>query len=55
MPRLIEILDEIVDVRDNRGKRHCLLHIMVMAVCAMLHGYNDIEDMRDYALAHEGM
>ena len=47
MHRLIELLGETVDVRDSSGKRHCLLHVLVMSVCAMLNGYNDFEDILD--------
>lgn len=54
MLRLIELLSEITDVRDSQGKRHCLLHIMVIAICALLHGYHDFEDIYDYAKANEG-
>jgi len=53
MCRLIELLDEIVDVRGSCGKRHSLLHILVMSVCAMLHGFNSFDDIYDYAKAHE--
>jgi len=53
MPRLIELLGEIIDVRDSKGKKHCLLHVLVMSICAMLHGYNDFEDICDYAKANE--
>ena len=51
MDRLITIFEEIIDVRDSKGKRHCLLHIIVMSVCAMLNGYNDFDDIYDYAKA----
>lgn len=53
MPRLIELLGEIIDMRDSKGKRHCLLHVLVMSICAVLHGYNDFEDICDYAKANE--
>ena len=53
MDRLIEILEGIVDVRDSKGKRQCLTHILLMSVCAMLHGYNDFDDIYDYSKAHE--
>jgi predicted transposase YbfD/YdcC len=53
MPKLIETLSKIIDVRDSRGKRHSLLHVMVIAICAMLQGYNDFEDIYDYAKAKE--
>ena len=53
MPGLIEILGEIQDVRCGRGKRHRLLHIPVMSVCGILHGYNDFDDIYDYAKGNE--
>ena len=53
MERLIEMFDEIVDVRDSRGKRHCATHMMVMSVCGILNKGIDFEDIHDYALAHE--
>lgn len=53
MEKIIEIFSDITDVRDSKGKRHNLLHVVVIAVCAMLHGYNDFEDIHDYALANE--
>lgn len=36
MERLIEMFEEIIDVRDSSGKRHCLTHILVMSVCGIL-------------------
>jgi hypothetical protein len=32
LERLVEMFEEIVDVRDSSGKRHCLTHILVMSV-----------------------
>lgn len=51
--QLIKAFEHIVDVRDSRGKRHNLVHMMVMSVCGILHGYHDFEEICDYALAHE--
>ena len=28
-----KIFDEITDVSDNVGKRHCLSHVLVMSIC----------------------
>ena len=53
MLRLKEIFGKIIDVRDSKGKRHCLLHIIIMTICAMLNGYYDFEDIHDYAKANE--
>ena len=53
MKRLIEMFEEIIDVRDSSGKRHCLSHILVMSVCGILQKRMDFEDIYDYAKAHE--
>ena len=53
MDTLLEMFDEITDVRDSTGKRHCLSHILVMSVCGILNKQIDFEDIHDYALAHE--
>lgn len=47
------MFEEIVDVRDSSGKRHCLTHILVMSVCGILQKRMDFEDIYDYAKAHE--
>jgi plasmid replication initiation protein len=47
MERLIEMFETIADIRDSKRKRHSLVHIMVLAVCAMLNGYNDFEEALD--------
>lgn len=53
MERLVEMFEEIVDVRDSSGKRHCLTHILVMSVCGILQKRMDFEDIYDYAKSHE--
>lgn len=53
MERLLEMFEEIIDVRDSSGKRHCLSHIMVISVCAILNKRMDFEDIYDYAIAHK--
>ena len=53
MERLIEMFDEIIDVRDSRGKLHSATHIMVMSVCGILNKCMDFEDIYDYAKAKE--
>ena len=37
MERLIEMFEEMVDIRESSGKRHCLTHIIVMSVCGIGH------------------
>ena len=53
MERLVEMFEEIVDVRDSSGKRHCLTHILVMNVCGILQKRMDFEYIYDYAKVHE--
>ena len=53
MDTLLEMFDEIADVRDSTGKRHCLSHILAMSVCSILNKQIDFEDIHDYALAHK--
>ena len=36
MEKLIELFEEIIEIRDNSRKRHCLTHIIVMAICEIL-------------------
>ena len=44
LERLIEMFEEIIDVRDSSGKRHCLTLIIVMSVCWILNKCIDFED-----------
>ena len=53
MDTLLNMFDEVTDVRDSTGKRHCLSHILVMSVCGILNKQIDFEDIHDYALAHK--
>lgn len=53
MERLIEMFEEIVDIRESSGKRHCLTHIIVMSVCGILNKCMDFEDIYDFAKAKE--
>lgn len=53
MERLVEMFEEIIDIRDSSGKRHCLTHILVMSVCGILQKRMDFEDIYDYVKAHE--
>ena len=47
------MFEEIIDVRDSSGKRHCLAHILVMSVCGILQKRMDFEEIYDYVKAHE--
>jgi len=53
MEKLKELFEEIIDIRDSRGKEHCLTHIMVIAVCGILNKCMDFEDIVDYAKARQ--
>lgn len=53
MERLVEMFEEIIDIRDSSGKRHCLTHILVMSVCGILQKRMDFGDIYDYVKAHE--
>ena len=53
MKELIRMFNKLIDVRDSKGKRHCLTHILVMSVCCILNKCQDFEDIHDYAVAHE--
>ncbi len=53
MERLVEMFEEIIDVRDSSEKRHCLTHILVMNLCGILHKRMDFENIYDYVKAHD--
>lgn len=53
LKRLIEMFEEIIDIRYSLGKRHCLTYIIVMSVCGILNKCMDFEDIYDYAKAKE--
>jgi len=53
MEKLKELLEEIVDIRDSKGKLHCLTHIMIISICGILNKCEDFEDIVDYAKAKE--
>jgi hypothetical protein len=42
------------DPRDNRGKKHVLLDIVVIALCAVISGAEGWEDITDYGVAKQG-
>jgi hypothetical protein len=41
------------DPRDNRGKEHLLLDIVVIALCAVISGGEGWEDIADYGVAKQ--
>ena len=48
MKRMIEIFEELEDPRDNRGKRHKLVNIIVMSIYAIICGNSDCENIADW-------
>ena len=42
---LAAIFSTIEDPRDNRGKRHKLLHIFILAIFGLLWGHTDFTNM----------
>lgn len=45
MESLINIFSELEDPRDNRGKKHLLIHVIVLAIYGMLCGFSDFSNM----------
>ena len=50
---LFESLSEIRDPRVERTKLHALTDILVIAVCAMISGAEDWEDLAEFGLAKQ--
>ena len=48
MKSLYEKFEIIEDPRDNRGKRHELINILIMTIYGVLCGYTDFENMVDF-------
>ena len=48
MQTLIEIFEKLEDMRDNRGKRHKLIDIIVMSIYAIICGNDDCENIADW-------
>jgi len=48
MQTLIEIFEKLEDMRDNRGKRHKLIDIIVMSIYAIICGNTDCENIADW-------
>ena len=42
LERLIEMFEDIIDIRESSGKRHCLTHIIEMSVCGILNKCTDL-------------
>lgn len=45
MESLINIFSELEDPRDNRGKKHLLIHVIVLAIYGILCGFSDFSNM----------
>ena len=45
MESLFTIFSELEDPRDNRGKKHLLIHIIILAIYGILCGYEDFTNM----------
>lgn len=45
MENLFEIFNEIEDPRDNRGKKHKLIHVIILAIYGILCGFEDFTNM----------
>ena len=45
MESLIDIFSKLEDPRDNRGKKHLLIHVIVLAIYGILCGYTDFSNM----------
>ena len=50
---LFESLSEIRDLRVERTKLHALTDILLIAVCAMISGAEDWEDLAEFGLAKQ--
>ena len=48
MQTMVEIFGKLEDMRDNRGKRHKLIDIIVMSVYAIICGNEDRENIADW-------
>lgn len=45
MESLFKIFSNIEDPRDNRGKKHLLIHVIILAIYGILCGYEDFTNM----------
>lgn len=53
MESLINIFSELEDPRDNRGKKHELIHVIVLAIYGILCGYTDFTNMAYFLKKNE--
>ena len=53
MESLINIFSELEDPRDNRGKKHLLIHVIVLAIYGILCGYTDFTNMAYFLKKNE--
>jgi hypothetical protein len=45
---MVEIFEKLEDIRDNRGKKHKLIDIIVMSIYAIICGETDFENIADW-------
>lgn len=48
MQTMVEIFEKLEDMRDNRGKKHKLIDIIVMSIYAIICGESDFENIADW-------
>lgn len=53
MESLISIFSVLEDPRDNRGKKHLLIHVIILAIYGILCGYTDFSNMAYYLKKRE--
>jgi predicted transposase YbfD/YdcC len=51
---IFEHFEELPDPRMDRQKRHCLMDILFVAICAVICGATSFVDMHDFGCAKEG-
>ena len=53
MKSLFNHFEILEDPRDNRGKRHELINILIMTIYGILCGYTDFSNLADFLKVHE--
>lgn len=53
MESLISIFSVLEDPRDNRCKKHLLIHVIILAIYGILCGYTDFSNMAYYLKKRE--
>jgi len=48
MIKLVEVFSRFPDPRAGQGKRHYILDVIIMTICAVICGYSDFEDIADF-------